>query len=428
MVEELSSTGSRAPGEALRPAVLLVDDEPNLLAALRRQLFLRYDVTTCESGAEGLQRLAEKPFVVVVSDMRMPGMDGAEFLRRARALAPNTTRVLLTGQTDVDAAIAAINDGQIFRFLNKPCSPDVLEKCLQDAVVRHLNVIGTDALEPAARDRHAVADNSLPGAVLAAGLASGLSNGEFRLQYQPVVSMRTGETVGVDTLVRWHHPERGVMAAEEFVPLAEASGVVHALGRWMIASACDEVASWPAQPMFVAVTVSLAQLHRQDFCSDVELALSASGLRGRRVLVQITEAALSDVVAGRALRALRELGVRVALVGVSSAVTEPGSFGDQPVDVVKIDRALIARLPADADADAACASIVRAAKSLDAEVAAEGVDTVAQHNACRELGCHSAQGALYATPMEPADLLAALAENALGVRRPEAIADSERRA
>ena len=113
------------------PRILCVDDEPNVLEGLERTLFEHFDVTTATSGAEGLEILqSEDPFAVVVSDMRMPVMDGAAFLAQVREVVPNTVRVLLTGHADMDSAISAVNDGNIFRFLCKPCPQDVLLRSL----------------------------------------------------------------------------------------------------------------------------------------------------------------------------------------------------------------------------------------------------------------------------------------------------------
>jgi len=120
------------------PRILSVDDEPHVLEGLARQLRRQFAVSTAVGGAAGLELIArEEPFAVVVSDMRMPGMDGAAFLTRVREIAPDATRVLLTGQADLDAAIAAVNQANIFRFLTKPCPPDVLAAALTDAVNLH---------------------------------------------------------------------------------------------------------------------------------------------------------------------------------------------------------------------------------------------------------------------------------------------------
>lgn len=119
------------------PAILLVDDERAILDGLKRQLRRSYTVTTATSGPEALEIMENETFAVVVSDMRMPGMDGATFLAQARSRYPDTVRMLLTGQADTDAAISAINDGQIFRFLTKPCHPEVLLPALEDAASLH---------------------------------------------------------------------------------------------------------------------------------------------------------------------------------------------------------------------------------------------------------------------------------------------------
>ncbi len=120
------------------PRILCVDDEPNLLAALERSLFDQFDVVTAIGGEAGLMAMSEgTPFDVIVSDMRMPGMDGAAFLAQARERAPDTVRILLTGQADAESAIAAINQGAIFRYLRKPCPTDELTATLQQAVDVH---------------------------------------------------------------------------------------------------------------------------------------------------------------------------------------------------------------------------------------------------------------------------------------------------
>ena len=137
------------PDDEDLPRILCVDDEPNLLAGLERTLFGEFDVTTAPGGAQGLAIVEEEPpFAVIVSDMRMPGMDGAEFLARVRERSPNSTRILLTGQADTDSAIAAINHGAIFRYLCKPCPSDVLIPTLHEAVERHRSaVIEQDMME-----------------------------------------------------------------------------------------------------------------------------------------------------------------------------------------------------------------------------------------------------------------------------------------
>lgn len=132
---------------ALRPRILLVDDEQQVTQGLGMVLRRSYEVVAASSGEEGLRRAAEEgPFAVIVSDMRMPGMNGAEFLARARAIAPDATRVMLSGQADLDAVVSAINEGGVFRFLAKPCAPSLVRKVLQEAVEHHHAVESERAL------------------------------------------------------------------------------------------------------------------------------------------------------------------------------------------------------------------------------------------------------------------------------------------
>ncbi|MEO7270773.1 MAG: hybrid sensor histidine kinase/response regulator [Vicinamibacterales bacterium] len=132
---------------SVRPKVLCVDDDPQVVAALEATLYRRFTVTTATSGSEGLRRLADDgPFAVVVSDFAMPGMNGAEFLARAHDAAPNTVRMLLTGQATIEGAIAAVNEGHVFRFLSKPCPPPVLLRALDDAVEQSRLVTADRAL------------------------------------------------------------------------------------------------------------------------------------------------------------------------------------------------------------------------------------------------------------------------------------------
>jgi len=144
-----SSAEAAAMPETTLPSILLVDDEPAVLDGLRRQLRRSFSVTTAMSGAEGLQILQDAAledgsgnrFTAVMSDMRMPQMDGATFLTQVRASWPDTTRLLLTGHSDMEAAVAAVNHGQIFRFLTKPCPIDTVTSCLHDAVSQHRLVV-----------------------------------------------------------------------------------------------------------------------------------------------------------------------------------------------------------------------------------------------------------------------------------------------
>ena len=400
-----------------RPKVLLVDDDARMLAGLRRQLHGRYQVFVAESGDEGLKTLETVgSFAVVISDMRMPGMDGASFLAQVRTASPQTTRILLTGQTELNAAIRALNDGQIFRFLNKPCTPETLDKCLDEAIARY----------GAAHDRYRqlaslvgdrrVLDSEGGYEELAVELQAGLEQGEFRMQYQPIVDLADGRVVAVEALIRWAHADGGLVQAAGFVPLAEASGLIVPLGRWTMAAACQEVASWPAlaatEDLQVHINLSGEQLRDPQLVDDLAGTLILSGLEANRITMEIAESpALDEPLPVQSLQTMATWGVHLAL-SVDREVPV-GLLQRLSFDTVKIGRRIGSTLPTDPEAQRICRSIVEAAKHLRLRTVAEGIETPEQQRAGRMLGCDLAQGYLYGWPTYPSDLLIDLAGDGL---------------
>jgi EAL domain-containing protein (putative c-di-GMP-specific phosphodiesterase class I) len=359
----------------------------------------------------------EGPFAVVVSDMRMPGMDGATFLARVRSESPQTTRVLLTGQTELSAAIRAINDGQIFRFLNKPCPPEVLDRCLQEAVVRH----------EAARDEHrllasVIADRRVMEShgiyeALAVGLRVGLNNHEFRLQYQPVVRLADDTVVGVEALVRWAHPEGGLVQAAQFIAAAETSGLIMPLGRWAMAAACQEVASWPeltaTETLRVHLNLSDGQLRDARVVDDLAHALILSGLEPDRVTLEIEcGPTLDEPVTVGSLQTMAAWGIHLALTGVTEAAVLTRTIERLPFDMAKVGKHLIGLLPTDERVQSACRSIVEAARTIQVCTVAEGVETLEGQRASRLIGFDWAQGYLYGRPVDPDKLLGGIVSDA----------------
>jgi EAL domain-containing protein (putative c-di-GMP-specific phosphodiesterase class I)/ActR/RegA family two-component response regulator len=395
-----------AEHRSTRPGVLIVDDDESLLAALRRQLHRAYNVTTCTNGEQALDALRRGPYAAIVSDMRMAGLDGAQVLGKARELSPNTTRILLTGHVALEATITAINEGQIFRMLAKPCSTEDLQACLREAIARHEQLIRNDTSAPAtARDRHVAGADIVP---TEGALRAGMRNGEFRLHYQPVIDLHTGTAVGVEALVRWLHPEQGLLPPGRFIAMAEQSGLITDLGRWVLSAACEEIASWPLAAN-IGINVSRFQLHQPSFVTDVTQALSISGLEPRRLLLEVNEPTAN--ACGEALHAIGQIGVRIALDDVATPPTSLGGRADVPINVIKIDRPLVSALPSSQAARDLGAEIVRFAHDRGIAICAEGIETITEHDACRDLGCATAQGFLYAEPLQPAAALAALAAN-----------------
>ncbi|MDF1504261.1 EAL domain-containing protein [Roseisolibacter sp. H3M3-2] len=248
-------------------------------------------------------------------------------------------------------------------------------------------------------------------------LRAAIAGDQLVLHYQPIVDLRGGATRGVEALVRWRHPARGLVPPATFIPLAESTDLIVPLGRWVLRRACDEAARWPggdAAPS-VAVNVSARQLAGDDFARTVADALRDSGLPPRRLVLEVTESVLlGDLDAAlRRLEALRALGVRLALDDFGTGYSSLAYLQRLPVDLLKIDRTFTAGLDGSGRRAALARSIVAMADTLGLETVAEGVETDAQHAALVALGCRLAQGYRYARPMDADALRAFLAAGAV---------------
>jgi EAL domain-containing protein (putative c-di-GMP-specific phosphodiesterase class I)/FixJ family two-component response regulator len=397
-----------------KPRILLVDDEPALLAGLRRQLRPYYEVV-CSVDPHGALDLltADGPFAVVVSDMRMPVMDGAAFLEHVRTLAPEATRILLTGQADVPATIAAINRGQVFRFLCKPCPAEELLETLEAAVNEHRRM----------RQEQALLDSSLrarppqtPDPQTVAELTRALELDQLQVWYQPIVSMETRRIIGAEALIRWQHPERGIVSPNDFIPLAEQAGLIVPIGRWVLQRAGADAAAWRemagTEPnFFVAVNVSPHQLADPRLADTVRQAIASSGLPAHALKLEITESALLEdrETVIRTLQELRSVGVSIAVDDFGTGYSALSYLQQLPLDVLKLDRSFVRTL-GEVDNSAVAETIVHLGHLLTLTVVAEGIETETQWEVCRELGCGMGQGFLFARPMVASALTAMLGE------------------
>ena len=236
--------------------------------------------------------------------------------------------------------------------------------------------------------------------------------GELRLVYQPVMHLPTMQVVGVEALVRWDHPERGLVPPTEFIPLAEANGTIDRLGRWVLEQACRQRVAWAAErpdlpPLSMAVNVSPLQLADGDFAVDATRIVRAAGLSPADVVLEVTESALAregDLVAR--LFELRAAGFQIALDDFGTGYSALSQLRGLPLDIVKIDRSFVAGIAREPEEWALTTAIVRLANSLRKTTLAEGVELGAQLAHLRSLGCEHAQGYLFARPMPPEELSA----------------------
>jgi EAL domain-containing protein (putative c-di-GMP-specific phosphodiesterase class I) len=232
-------------------------------------------------------------------------------------------------------------------------------------------------------------------------LAHALVSGEFFLVYQPMFDLDTGAFSGVEALIRWRHPQRGVLAPAQFLGELETSGVIGAVGRWALATACHQGAEWHARGyrLSVSVNVSSHQLNSVDFVDDVAIAITSSRFAPQALVLEIAGAALNESVAAR-LRSLHALGVRVAIDDFDPSASSLDALAAGPVDIVKLDRRVIARLSAQPDSSSELRDLVARAGKLGIRVIAAGVEDADQRRILQVEHVGAGQGFLFAAPHE----------------------------
>jgi predicted signal transduction protein with EAL and GGDEF domain len=227
-----------------------------------------------------------------------------------------------------------------------------------------------------------------------------VERGEIALVYQPIVDMATGEVSGAEALARWYHPVRGLIPPARFVPLAEETGLIGSLGRWVIMEACRQAAQW-SDTASIAVNVSGRQLEDHGYIFDVADALERSGIAPERLVLEITESVLmrDPQAALERLGALRILGVRIAVDDFGTGYSSLAYLQRFPVNVLKIDKAFVTGVDEGEGGAALVRAIVALGRSLGLGTVAEGVETAEQARALRALGCHYGQGYLFSRPV-----------------------------
>jgi diguanylate cyclase (GGDEF)-like protein/PAS domain S-box-containing protein len=256
---------------------------------------------------------------------------------------------------------------------------------------------------------------------LRADLQRALQDGQLELYYQPIVRLSDGRVAGMEALLRWHHPERGLVAPGDFVPFAEETGLIVPIGRWVLREACRQAVAikdlWSeggvAESLYMCVNLSVKQLQHSDVIADVQDALADSGLAPELLTLEITESMLIDDpdIAVVKLKELRALGVRVAMDDFGTGYSSLSYLSRFPVDVIKMDRSFL-RPEATPEAIDLSSAVVALGSSLSLEVVAEGIELDEQLARLRELGCELGQGFHFAHPMESGKLTAYLADRA----------------
>ena len=359
-------------------------------------------------AGDTVARLGGDEFAVLLEQDVQPGTAEQIATRLLEALAEP---VLVAGhelRTSVSIGIAPAFDG------------DDSEAVLRNADLAMYMAKGSG------KGRHATYQPEMYAATLGrlellADLRRAIVADELRLHYQPTVDLGTGLVTSVEALVRWQHPVRGLISPAAFIPLAEETGLIIPLGRWVLTEACREAATWPtdeagAAPS-IAVNISTRHLAEADVVQDVVLALTEAGLPADRLVVEITETGLvddTDVVLD-ALNGLKRVGVHLAVDDFGTGYSSLSYLRRFPIDVLKVDKSFVDGLGQGAEAAALVEAILGMARTMSMRTVAEGIEERSQLSELTVLGCDSGQGYLLSRPVPPEQIGALLARDLRGV-------------
>jgi diguanylate cyclase (GGDEF)-like protein len=241
-----------------------------------------------------------------------------------------------------------------------------------------------------------------------------IENKEFFLVYQPTFDLRDMSPTGMEALIRWRSPARGVVQPDDFIPLLEETGMITTVGKWVLQEACKQGAAWRAAgyPIGMAVNVSGRQLDTDDFIEEVREALEDSGLEPRALTIEITETTLmrNAEETARRLAAIKQIGVRIAIDDFGTGYSSLAHLQQFPVDALKIDRSFISRMTRGGEGETLIHTLVQLGKALSIETLAEGIEQLEELSLLRDEQCDSGQGFLFAQPLDVAATEAFLAE------------------
>ncbi len=370
----------------IRPSVLFVDDDPGVLANLRRGLWREpLEILTASSARAALELLRQREVDVVVSDEKMPEMGGAEFLTLVRQLHPETCRVLLSGQADVDAALRAINDARVFRFLTKPCPPADLAGCIGEALAAREQRRRLEGDLDQKRRSHAAREQLLAEALP-----------QLWIAVQPIVRASSGALFAYEALARCEHP--AIDGPATLLDLAEQHGAVLAVER-VIRQRIDELLRTlpPMVPLFV--NMHPRTLADEEFY-DARNPLVAHAPRVVLELIE-REHVHDDGALAERIASLRAHGFRVAIDDLGAGYNGLNAFAQLSPDIVKFDMALCRDAVHGGVRGRLVAAVAEVCRDLGILTVAEGIETERQAQVMTELGCDLLQGYYFGRPKRP---------------------------
>ncbi|SEO59051.1 EAL domain-containing protein [Nitrosovibrio sp. Nv6] len=373
--------------------ILVLDDESFMLKLLNRILTnLGFtSVTLCDNGRAALERVAEADAPnVILLDLNMPEMDGIEFVRHLVDQHYAGSLILVSGEDErilqTTEKLVRAHKIPILGYLHKPVKPDALSALLEKWAPPSAEAAGS-------AKKVYVADD----------LRAAMAKSELVNYYQPKVSVATGEVVGVETLVRWQHPVDGVIFPDQFISVAEASGLINALTQVVFTAAVTQAKAWQQAhlDLRIAVNVSMDNLASLDFLNFVAELAAKVGIAPQNVVLEVTESRLMQDTRAplEILTRLRLKRFRLSIDDFGTGHSSLAQLRDIPFDELKIDQGFVHRAWKDETLRAMYDASLSLARQLGMEVVAEGVEDRDDWDLLRRTGCDLAQGAFVSRPM-----------------------------
>jgi len=367
------------------------------------------------AAATHVSRIGGDEFTILLTDLKQD-QDAAGVARRiqeaiSRPILLNNNEIVVT--CSVGIALYPHDDTGVTSLLKNA-----------DTAMHHAKEEGAGGYRFYSQSMNATALERLR---LEEQLRKAVEREEFFLHYQPQVEIATGRVVGVEALIRWHHPELGMVSPADFIPIAEESGLISPIGEWVLRTACRQNRAWQEAglpPIHMSVNLSVRQFRDERLVDTVAAAIDEAGLAATRLQLEITESLLMEDVEQviTKLRALKAMGLALEVDDFGTGYSSLSYLKRFPLDTLKIDRSFVRELPGDTDDAAVSRAIIAMAHSLRLRVVAEGVETVEQLDFLRREGCDLIQGYLFSRPVPaeevPALLAAPLLPAAAGMAAP----------
>lgn len=389
--------------------ILVIEDETGIRDMLVDFLTLmNFQVLKAADGWSGIQLAREFQPDLILCDIAMPDIDGFDVLHRLHqeldtAAIPFIFLTARVEKSDMrQARLLGADD-----YITKPFSSDELLEAITIRLQRYSTITQASMHRPLGKSPTQL--------VQEADLQRAIAQSELVLYYQPQISLKTDRIVGVEALVRWQHPQRGLLGPNEFIALAEQSGLIEPLGEWVLWEACKQLNIWHQAGftnLKVAVNVSSLQLSQGKLCQNVADALAQNKVDSQFLELELTETAiLKNINASvEKLQAVKELGLQVAVDDFGTGYASLEYLQHLPFDTLKIDRCFVQLLDQNQKNRAIVSALIQMAHSLNLKVIAEGVETEGERNFLSRQGCDEVQGYFYSAPLPCSEMNQFLAQ------------------